>query len=206
MVQKSESIRKPRGRPPAYDRKTALKSMRDLFWEQGFAATSLDELSGAAAMNRPSLYNAFGDKEAAFRAVLDDYVDQVRAMYVEAFTAEVPLREGLKRVYDTAIRIYNREDGIGRGCFMIGAALTDSLRDRAIAAKILEALHEMDKAFRWRFKVAQERGELSPNADTQALGMIASATHQALSVRMRAGESEASLRRLIDQTIGVICG
>lgn len=206
MVQKEESVRKPRGRPPAYDRKTALKSMRDLFWEQGFAATSLDELSGAAAMNRPSLYNAFGDKEAAFRAVLDDYVDQVRLMYVEAFTAEVPLREGLKRVYDTAMRIYNREDGIGRGCFMIGAALTDSLRDRAIAARILEALHEMDKAFRWRIKAAQERGELSPNADTQALGMIASATHQALSVRMRAGESEANLRRLIDQTIGVICG
>ena len=180
--------------------------MRDLFWEQGFAATSLDELSGATAMNRPSLYNAFGDKEGAFRAVLDDYVDQVRVLYVEAFTADVPLREGLRRVYETAIRIYNREDGIGRGCFMVGAALTDSLRDRAIAARILEALHEMDKAFRWRIKVAQERGELSQNADTQALGMIASATHQALSVRMRAGESEANLRRLVEQTIGVICG
>ena len=127
-------------------------------------------------------------------------------MYVAAFTAEVPLREGLRRVYDTAIQIYNREDGIGRGCFMIGAALTDSLRDRAVAGKILDALHEMDKAFRWRFKVAQERGELSPNADTQALGMIASATHQALSVRMRAGESEINLRRFIEQTIGVICG
>lgn len=206
MVQKLDSVPRPRGRPKAYDRPTALKSMRDLFWEQGFAATSLDELSNATAMNRPSLYNAFGDKEAAFRAVLDDYVDSVRAIYIEAFTADVPLRQGLWRVYEAAMTIYNREDGIGRGCFMVGAALTDSLRDRVVAARILDALHEMDKAFRWRMKVAQERGELSPNADTQALGMIASATHQALSVRMRAGESEASLRRLIDQTIGIICG
>ncbi len=204
MVQNSQP--KPRGRPRAYDRPTALKSMRDLFWEQGFAATSLDDLSQATAMNRPSLYNAFGDKEQAFKAVLDDYVDAVRAIYVEAFTTDVPLRQGLRLVYEAAMKIYNREDGIGRGCFMVGAALTDSLRDQAIAEKILAALHEMDKAFRWRLKVAQERGELSANADTQALGMIASATHQALSVRMRAGESADALRRMIDQTIGVICG
>ena len=204
MVQNSQP--KPRGRPRAYDRPTALKSMRDLFWEQGFAATSLDDLSQATAMNRPSLYNAFGDKEQAFKAVLDDYVDAVRAIYVEAFTADVPLRQGLRLVYEAAMKIYNREDGIGRGCFMVGVALTDSLRDQAIAEKILAALHEMDKAFRWRLKVAQERGELSANADTQALGMIASATHQALSVRMRAGESADALRRMIDQTIGVICG
>ncbi len=197
---------KTRGRPKAYDRGVALRSLRDLFWENGFSGTSLDDMSAATSMNRPSLYNAFGDKAEAFRSVLDDYIAEVRGIYIEAFTADVPLREGLMRVYEATLHIYNRDDGIGRGCFMSGAALTDSIRDRAIAARILEALHEMDKAFRWRLRVAQERGELSPNADTQALAMVASTTHNALSMRIRAGESLDDIRKLIRQTVGVICG
>lgn len=197
---------KTRGRPKAYDRPTALKSMREPFWEKGFSGTSLDDLSAATAMNRPSLYNAFGDKSAAFMEVLEDYVAETRALYASAFTAEVPLREGLRQVYDTAIQIYSREDGRGRGCFMISAALMDSLRDREIAEAVLKALHELDRAFRRRLKVAQQKGELSPNADIDALATVATTLHNTLSVRMRAGEDMATLRKFIDQTIGVICG
>ncbi len=206
MVQKSESGAKTRGRPKAYDRPSALRSMRELFWDQGFAATSLDELSGATAMNRPSLYNAFGDKAEAFKAVIDDYIDDVRRRYRPAFVAPVPLREALHRIYETAIEIYSNEDGPGRGCFMVGAALTDSLRDPEVAAKLRDAFHEMDRAFLRRLQIAQARGDLSPNANLEALAMVASATHSALSVRMRSGESPDDIRRFFNHAIGVICG
>jgi TetR/AcrR family transcriptional regulator, copper-responsive repressor len=197
---------KVRGRPRAYDRPTALKSMREPFWEKGFSGTSLDDLSAATAMNRPSLYNAFGDKSAAFKAVLEDYIAETRTLYGAAFSADVPLREGLRRVYDAAVQIYAREDGMGRGCFMVSAALMDSLRDHAIAETVLKFLHELDRAFRRRLKIAQQKGELSPNADIDALATLAITLHSTLSVRMRAGEDMATLRKFIDQTIGVICG
>ena len=38
----------------------------DVFWQDGFAATSLDDLSAATGLNRPSLYGAFGDKRALY--------------------------------------------------------------------------------------------------------------------------------------------
>lgn len=206
MVQNSESSPKTRGRPKAYDRPTALKSMRELFWDQGYAATSLDDLSSATAMNRPSLYSAFGDKTAAFKAVLDDYIDDVRKRYRPAFVAPVPLREALHRIYETAIEIYSTGEGPGRGCFMVGAALTDSLRDPEVAEKLRNAFHEMDRAFLRRLQIAQGRGDLSPNANLEALAMVASATHSALSVRMRSGESVEDIRRFFHHAIGVICG
>ncbi len=206
MVQKTESGVKARGRPKAYDRSTALKSMRDLFWDQGYAATSLDALAAATTMNRPSLYNAFGDKAGAFKAVLDDYIDDVRRRYRPAFVAPVPLREALHRIYETAIEIYSTETGPGRGCFMVGAALTDSLRDPDVAARLRDAFHEMDRAFLRRLQIAQDRGDLSPNANLEALAMVASATHSALSVRMRSGESLDDVRRFFNHAIGVICG
>lgn len=207
MVQKSELSDEPRrGRPRAYDRPTALKRLRELFWQGGYAGTSLDDMSAATAMNRPSLYKAFGDKSAAFSVVLEDYVNDTRTLYSAAFQADVPLREGLRRVYETAIAIYQDENGMGRGCFMINAALIDSIRDREIADRVLAALHELDRAFRWRFKIARQKGELSPNADIDALATVAIAMHNTLSIRMRAREDMATLRTFIDQTIGVICG
>ena len=64
MVQKADSRR---GRPRAYDPETALSQAMAVFWDAGYAATSLDDLSAATGMNRPSLYGAFGDKHALYQ-------------------------------------------------------------------------------------------------------------------------------------------
>ncbi len=57
---------KRRGRPRAYQPEIALGKALDLFRKDGFAATSLDDLSAATGMNRPSLYGAFGDKRELY--------------------------------------------------------------------------------------------------------------------------------------------
>ncbi len=61
----SEEKAKTRGRPRNFDPETALGRARDVFWDAGFSAASLDELAAAMEMNRPSVYAAFGDKEQA---------------------------------------------------------------------------------------------------------------------------------------------
>jgi AcrR family transcriptional regulator len=57
---------KRRGRPRAYQPDIALGKALDLFRKNGFAATTLDDLSAATGMNRPSLYGAFGDKRELY--------------------------------------------------------------------------------------------------------------------------------------------
>ena len=57
-------MNKQRGRPKLYDANTALEAAGAVFWSKGFSGTSLDDLSTAMGMNRPSIYRAFGDKEA----------------------------------------------------------------------------------------------------------------------------------------------
>jgi AcrR family transcriptional regulator len=69
MVQKS----KPRGRPRSYDPDTALDRAAELFWNNGFDETTLDDLSAAMGMRRPSIYLAFGDKEALFLRALERF-------------------------------------------------------------------------------------------------------------------------------------
>lgn len=178
--------------------------MREVFWQKGYAATSLDDLTAITGMNRPSLYNAFGEKAQVFKAVLDEYVDETRPRYERAFTTP-GLRSALTAVYETAFDIYKELDPKGLGCFMIGAALTDSVRDPEVADMILTRLHEMDRGFGWLLKRAEADGELRQGVDRKALTMLASSTHSTLSVRMRAGEPHDQLRKFVGQMIDIIC-
>ena len=99
MVQKSDvpsgpQPRTPRGRPRAYDPDVALDAAIAAFWRAGYTATSLDTLSEATGMNRPSLYGAFGDKHALYLAALKRYADQACAAMDVALDPSRPLRDG----------------------------------------------------------------------------------------------------------------
>src|SRR5262250_1154254 len=82
---------KRRGRPRAYQPEVALARALDVFWKEGFAGTSLDDLSTATGMNRPSLYGAFGDKRELYIKSYEAYREEGRARMVEIFRAEIPL-------------------------------------------------------------------------------------------------------------------
>src|SRR5262245_60309956 len=129
MVQKSVSSKK-RGRPPTYDAEAALARATDAFWDQGYAATSLDELAAATGMNRPSLYGAFGDKRALYLKTLRRYGagGQLRA----ALADDTPLRGALARVYRVATDLYLSGKHGARGCYLIGTATTEAVKSREV--------------------------------------------------------------------------
>ena len=208
MVQNSEAERSrgKRGRPRAYDPETALAQAMSVFWTAGYAATSLDELSAATHMNRPSLYAAFGDKHALYRTLLERYRAMARAAMRDALAPDLPLSQGLRRVYDSALALYLAGSEEARGCFMIGTAVTEAVEDQEVRASLAEGLREIDSAFEARLRLAQEKGELAREADPAALAKIASGALYFLAIRSRAGEPRAVLDGVADAAIALICG
>src|ERR1700739_4061362 len=110
---------KRRGRPRAYQPDVALGKALDLFRKGGFAATSLDDLSAATGMNRPSLYGAFGDKRELYIKSYQRYRDDARAAMIEIFRIEMPIRKRLERTYSIALDIYLSGEAGPRGCFTV---------------------------------------------------------------------------------------
>ena len=66
------------GRPRAFDMDQALDQALHVFWEKGYAGTSITDLTEAMGINPPSLYAAFGNKEKLFKKALDRYEDLAR--------------------------------------------------------------------------------------------------------------------------------
>jgi len=202
MVQKSVSSKK-RGRPPAYDAKTALTRAMEAFWDAGYAATSLDDLAAATGMNRPSLYAAFGDKRDLYLKTLERYRQEGRELARHALADNPTLRVFLKRFYDKALELYLA--GGPRGCYSIGTAATQAAVDSDVQAFLAASMRSTDEFLTGQIRKAKERGEIPRDADTAALGYLATATLHTLAIRSRAGLPRKELNALVDAAIKVIC-
>jgi AcrR family transcriptional regulator len=197
---------KRRGRPRAYEPEIALGKALDLFRRQGFAATSLDDLSEATGMNRPSLYGAFGDKRELYIKSYQRYREEARASMLTIFREEMPLRQRLERIFASALNIYLSGETGPRGCFTVVTAASEAVSDPDIRAMVLDGLSELDKAFANCFRKAKEKGELPESADPAVLAQLASATVHSIAIRSRARVSRKDLEAIVKGAIDVMVG
>jgi AcrR family transcriptional regulator len=195
---------KPRGRPRAYDPEVALARALDLFRKDGFAATSLDDLSAATGMNRPSLYGAFGDKRELYIKSYARYRADARAAMADIFRTELPIKKRLARIFAVALDIYLSGDAGPRGCFTVMTAASEAVADPQIRAMVLEGFSELDKAFAACFRIAKEKGELPASADPVALAQLASATIHTIAIRARAQVPRKELEAIVKGAIEVM--
>lgn len=198
------AVPKRRGRPRAYQPDVALAKALDLFRKEGFAATSLDDLSAATGMNRPSLYGAFGDKRELYIKSYQRYRDDARAAMTDIFRGEMPIRERLSRIYAIALDIYLSGDS-PRGCFTVTTAASEAVFDPQIRSMVLEGFVELDKAFATCFRRAKDKGELPESADPIVLAQLASAALHTVAIRARAGVPRKELEAIVKGAIDVMC-
>jgi TetR/AcrR family transcriptional regulator, copper-responsive repressor len=211
MVQKSRMVlseRPPRrrGRPRAFEPEAALRQAMDVFWKDGFAATSLDDLSAATGLNRPSLYGAFGDKRALYIQAYRRYREHVREVFTPLFADAAPLRDKLKRILMAALDLYLNGEAGPRGCFTVLTASSDAIANEEIRALVGNAIDNSDGAFERLFADGSAAGELPPDVDPRRLARMASATTHTLSIRARAGCPRAELVPIVEDAVMTICG
>jgi len=194
VVQKSEDkpAPRPRGRPRSFDAEATLERAALTFWRQGYASTSLDDLSAATGLNRPSLYGAFGDKHELYLQALRLYTEQSNKAIVASLEGRT-LREGLLRIYDRALQLYYPADEAARGCMLIGTAATEAPRDEAIRRQLGESLRGFTALFEARLRRAVDEGELPAGSDAAMRAQLASAVLHSMALRARAGEPRQDL-------------
>jgi TetR/AcrR family transcriptional regulator, copper-responsive repressor len=197
---------KPRGRPRAYDPDAALERAMETFWKSGYAATTLDDLSAATGMNRPSLYAAFGDKQDIYVKAYRRYRLKTRDEFLPILEADAPIRPLLRKIFDASLALYLAGADGPRGCFSVVTAASEAVADPEIRKLVVEAIAALDQTFAGLFAKAIARGELAQGADAASLAKIATATLHTLAVRARAGIARDELDALIGASVALICG
>jgi TetR/AcrR family transcriptional regulator, copper-responsive repressor len=211
MVQKttrsaSKAVQRRRGRPRAFEPETALNQAMDVFWKDGFAATSLDDVSAATGLNRPSLYGAFGDKRALYLQAYRQYRKRVNEAFAPLFAAREPLRVKLQRVLTAALDLYLSGENGPRGCFTVLSAASNAIADPELHTLVAEAIGGTDRAFGRMFAEARAAGELPQSVDPRRLARMASATIHTLSIRARARIPRTEILPIIDDAVTTLCG
>ncbi len=193
-----------RGRPREYDPEIVLGSAIDMFLTKGYAATSLDDLARAMNMNRPSLYNAFGNKESIYRQALEQFTATLRKVVGSLLFEPRTLKRSLLAFYAAAMDLYFADDP-PQGCFVFCTAPVEAISHPEIAADIRTVLDELDSLLKARFEQAQAEGEFPASSDCALAAQLAQALLHSIALRARAGDSRRRLNRLARYGVESVC-
>src|SRR6185312_14606585 len=113
---KSETATAP-GRPRAFDPDAALDRAMHVFWAKGYEGASLSNLTKAMRINRPSLYAAFGNKEALFRKAVERY-EEKHACRIREALEEPKIRVAIEKLLRGNVELFT-DPRNPSGCFMV---------------------------------------------------------------------------------------
>ncbi|GAC27223.1 TetR/AcrR family transcriptional regulator [Brumicola pallidula] len=195
---------KKRGRPQKYNSDEALDKAILVFWSKGFTATSLDDLANAMNMNRPSIYNAFGDKESVYRQAFSRFFTQLGSQSTLILFDEPDIKRAMKLFYNTALDTYFSGDQ-ALGCFVTCTATVEAATHSEIRKDLNVAINSIDVVIEKRLLRAQQEGNWPRDRDLKTVAKLLHATLQSLAVRARSGEARGSLDAMYTGVVDMLC-
>ena len=186
--------KKPRGRPQSYDLNEVLDAAVGVFWTNGYEGASMDDLTGAMGINRPSLYAKFGNKHGLFLAALDRYIETNSTAQSLPLMQESDLRAAIEGYYREIIRTVTSEDG-PKGCLIACVATEISERDEAVREKISTLLGQAETLLDERL-ANEGYGQKECGSDPSVTGAMIIAAGLGFAARARLGASRNELEKV----------
>jgi AcrR family transcriptional regulator len=196
---KTKKSPSPLGRPRAFDTEKALDSALRVFWEKGYEGTSLSDLTEAMGINRPSLYAAFGDKEALFRKVVNRYCEGPAA-YVREALKEPTARAVVERLLRGAVDLLSDPNN-PKGCLMVQGALSCGDRADAMRQELNSLRAAGDAEIRERLERAKSDGDLPPDIDAGNLARYFTTVFRGMGIQAAGGASRDELLGVVETAL-----
>ncbi len=184
------------GRPRAFDTGVALEKAMHVFWQKGYDAASMADLTAAMGINPPSLYAAFGNKESLFLRVLERYAEGHASYVLRALAAPTARAVAEQRLYGAVDAMCDAKRPFG--CLAVQAAARCGDGTSPIGRKVAAFCEGSHRAFVARFKRAKAEGDLPKDADPATLARYISTVAQGISIQAASGTKRAELRRVVE--------
>ena len=186
-----------------FDERQALQAAMLVFWEKGYDGTSINDLEQAMGLNRTSIYNAFGNKGALFERVMTCYKESVMAELFARLDSAPNIREGIRRMLNGALDIHFDEDNPG-GCLVVLSVMESGQHDDQSIFAMQQTMQELQSVLQSRIGKARKNGELANDIDPGATATTIATTMAGMMVMGKANMSKASLKKTINQILGLL--
>lgn len=191
----------PKGRPREFCVDQALTAALRVFWSKGYEGASLTDLTEAMGITRPSLYAAFGNKEALFKKAFDLYEREKLAYIQEALAA--PTARGVAERLLRGNLAMLTEECTARGCLSVISSMACGAESESVRGEVVARRAVWNAAVVDRFKRATAEGDLPPDVDPEGLSRLLSAMLQGISIQHGDGATKAQLEQLIETSLAL---
>ena len=181
------------GRPREFDRGAALEAAMLLFWRKGFAATSMNDLCDVMGVRPPSLYAAFGSKEALYLEAIEHYVQTWGPLVWGKLAEGATARTSVENLLFAGTEVLPKSRATPAGCMAMLGAVGDEWPP-AIARAVKKVRLEMLGNLRARLETAVAKGELPAATDVDGLSRFYLSVMEGMAIQARDGASQAELK------------
>ena len=178
-----------------------LERAMQVFWRQGYAGTSLRELTQATGLGSAALYHRYADKQTLFVRVLGRYADRGLAPRIARLAAQPSPLQALRSFFEELVAA-SLADPERRGCLLVNTALDGADMGEAARETVRARLGEVESFFASRLACAVAAGALPPDTDVAARAAALLGSVFAIRVAARLYGDPARLRTLAAHAIG----
>lgn len=189
-----------RGRPRNFDRDQALRKAMEVFWSKGYEGASLTDLTAAMGINSPSLYGAFGSKEALFREAVELYRQTDGGAARQALQNAPSARDAMQGMLLAAAERFTTP-GLPPGCLIVLGAPAGTVSPPGIGEFLCEGRREMQARILARLNQGAAGGELPDDADLKGLAAFYTTVLHGMSIQARDGASRKTLQAVARQAM-----
>lgn len=192
-----------RGRPRSFDREQALHVAMQVFWNKGYEGTTMADLTSAIGVKAPSLYAAFGDKNALFREAVDCYATTTGAAPLAALKGGQGIRADLNNMLRASVAMFD-DPANGKGCMVVMSAINCAPENLAHSDELTIRRQKKRTELEKRLVQAQEQNELRADADIRGLSDFYIGVLHGLSLSARDGISGERMYKTIEYAMQVL--
>ncbi|MEM8654120.1 MAG: TetR/AcrR family transcriptional regulator [Pseudomonadota bacterium] len=187
-----ETQKRARGRPASIDKTQILDAATQAFWRLGYEGASLGELTKATGVSRPTLYAAFGDKDALFDAALDHYAASTGAAPLVAFQSA----DDISAAVEAFLRVSaegNTQPDAPTGCLLACCAAMAAETSPPLRIKLHQQAQGLTAILTDRFRQEVDKGALPAQPTPDARAVLLGDFMRAQAVRARSGASRKEI-------------
>ncbi len=189
-------------RPATFNAEAVLDRAMLLFWTQGYAGTSIQDLVEGTELLRGSIYHAFGDKRSLYIQTLRRYGRLALQQTFEVWKLEESVLNNVRAVLMLIVEMPEPEKR--RGNMVCNCIVEVVPHDPEIAHVVEGILDEFKRMFQSLLERARQAGALDAHTNTTALARYLVSSTQGLCVTAKGGASREELLDIVEVTLAAV--